>query len=276
MTDNTAQTKVSADMAEQNKVETDTTKVDSPTTESPITGDKTDGVVSDDQGTTTESADVTSTMTEEQRRAFQEMRLENKRLKEERESSEPKGSAFDVFRPQVPVNQAQQVRIENFQDPITGETNYQAYNAAQQQREQQILQQARFEAQQATSDLLDEERARNKYPELFKDKTIEKRMAAQWLFERTQGRNVSVSDIAEEFARDSKRAVTKAEQIGVERALNEVSEKERAGLVASSQTSSPAKQAATALDQEDLVYRTRKGDESAIYARISKIPWANK
>jgi hypothetical protein len=262
--------------AEQKAVETDTTQVESPTTESPITGDKTDVVVSGDQGTTTESSDDFPKDVEEQRRAFQEQRLEIKRLKEERESNQPKESAFDMFRAQTPVNPTGPIRIESYQDPITGETNWQQYNAAQQQREQQMLQQARFEASQEVDERMDEREARSKFPDLFNDKITEKQIASRWFYEKAQGHNVSISDIAGEFARNFKQAVSKAEKIGAERALNEVSEKEQAGLVASTQTSSPAKQAATASDQEDLVYRTRKGDESAIAARISKIPWANK
>jgi hypothetical protein len=264
-------------VAEEKVVETETTQSNPPQDEKPITGAETTSGESVDQDSTVESSDVSSTMTEEQRRAFQEMRLENKRLKEEKESSEPKESAFDMFRAQTPpVSQIGPVRIEQYQDSITGETNWQAYNLAQQQREQQILQQARFEAQQTTSELMDEDKARTKYPDLFNDKVTEKQIASRWFYEKAQGNNVSISDIAGEFARNFKQAVSKAEKIGAERALNEVSEKEQAGLVAESQTSSPANQAASALDQENLIMRTRKGDPDAIAARISKIPWANK
>ena len=260
--------------AEEKAVETDTTQVESPTTESPITGDKTDGVVSDDQGTVTESSNEPTFQNEEQRRAFQEMRLENKRLKEEAESRHE--NPFSTFRAQTPPNSQSDLRVETYQDPLTGETNWQAYNLAQQQREQKIIQQARYEASEEVDARLDEDRARSKYPDLMNDPKTEKLIAAQWLWEKTQGRNVSVTDIAGEFARNFKQTVSKAEKVGADRALNEVSEKEQAGLVAESQTSSPAKQAATASDREDLAFRTRKGDEDAITARISKIPWANK
>jgi hypothetical protein len=101
-------------------------------------------------------------------------------------------------------------------------------------------------------------------------------MAAQWLFEKVQGRNTPVSKIAEEFARDYKRTVTKAEKIGAEKALTEVSEKETAGLSTEGQTSTPAKRDSSIEEHENLVSRTRLGDDEAIAARISKIPWANK
>jgi hypothetical protein len=261
--------------AEEKGVETDTTQVDSPTTESPITGDTNDVSVSDDQGTQAETSDV-KFQTEEERRAFQEMRLENKRLKEQLESSEVKESAFDMFRQTPPAGNSETVRVENFQDPVTGETNWQAYNYAMQQREQQVLQQARFEAQQTVKEEMDEANARSKFPELFADKNTEKLIASQWFFEKANGRNVPIVQIAEEFARNYKRAVSKAEKIGEERILNEVTEKEKATLTAESQTTSSAKQAQTSADLEDLSLRTRTGDENAIASRLSKISWANK
>ena len=270
-------TKVVSDVAEEKAVETVTTQTESPQVEKPITGAETDVRVSSDQNTVAERSDVESTMNEEQRRAFQEMRLENKRLKEERESSVSEGSAFDAFKAQTPpVGQSNSIRVEDYNDPITGETNWQAYNYALQQREQGILQQARFEAQQTVREEMDESKARTNFPELFKDKNTEKLIASRWFFEKAQGNNVSISSIAEEFARNFKQAVSKAEKIGEERILNEVTEKEQATLVAESQTSSSARTELSQDNLENLSYRTRTGDADAVTARLSKIPWANK
>ena len=257
-------------VAEEKVVETETTQADSPQAESPITGDETvqeDAVV---QTPVAEESNEPVMQTEEQRRAFQELRQENKRLKGE---AQPRESAFDSFRAQAPVV-GQPVRIENFQDPMTGETNWQAFNQAQQQREQAIVQQAKSEARTEVQDLLDEEKARTKYPELMNDPVTEKQIAARWLYEKVQGRNVSVSEIAGEFARNFKQAVSKAEKVGAERILNEVSEKEKAGLTASTQSSQGSVRSQEDLQQ--LSVRTRGGDADAITARISKIPWANK
>lgn len=261
--------------AEEKVVETVTTQTNSPKVESSITGSETDARVSDDQGTVTENSDV-KFQTEEERKAFQEMRLENKRLKEELESRGNEGSAFDMFKAQTPpVSQSGPVRVEEYQDPVTGETNWQAYNLAQQQREQTNLQQARFEAQQVVREEMDEQNARSKYPELFADRNTEKLIAAQWFFEKAQGRNVPITQIAGEFARNFKQAVSKAEKISEERVLNEVSEKEQA-TVQASQTSSSAQANVSNEQFEDLGVRTRTGDPDALTARLSKIPWANK
>jgi hypothetical protein len=262
-------------LAEEKAVETDTTQTSSPAVESPITGDETmqgDAIV---QTPVVEESDVPTDI-EEQRRAFQELRLENKRLKEEKESKPREESAFDALRAQTPPVQSGPIRVENFVDPITGETNWQEFNQAQQSREQQILQQARYEAKAEVQETLDEERARAKYPELMNDPVTEKQIASRWLYEKINGNNVSISDIASEFARNFKQAVSKAEKIGAERILNEVSEKEKAGLTAASQSSSNAVRETFNEDQQQLVVGTRMGNNDAITARLSKIPWANK
>lgn len=203
--------------------------------------------------------------------------MENKRLKEEIESRTPKESAFTPFRPQTaPVGAVAPLQVQNFQDPVTGEINWGAYNQAQNVREQQILQQARAEAQRVTEELVDEQTARSKFPELMNDKETEKLIAGQWIYEKMQGNNVSVTDIAERFARNFKQAVSKAEKIGAEKILNEVTEKEKAALTASGQTSQPSRSSASQEEQSYLSERTRKGDYNAVEARISKIPWANK
>lgn len=263
-------------VAEQQAVESDTTQPSSPQGESPITGDETmqgEAVV---QTPVVEESDEPAGMTEEQRRAFQDMRLENKRLKEERE--QPRGeSAFAPFRavPTPPVSQGL-VQVQQFTDLVTGETNWQAYNAAQQQREQQILAQARFEAQSTVQETLDEERARTKYPELMNNPETEKLIAAQWFYEKAQGKNVPITQIAEGFARNFKQAVSKAEKVGADRVLNEVSEKEKAGLVARGQSSQGSVRAQSQEEAERLSFATRSGNADAVTARISKIPWANK
>lgn len=277
MNDNkTTDVKSTVDVAGQKEVETETTQTESPQVESSITGSETDARVSDDQGTVTEQSDV-KFQTEEERRAFQEMRLENKRLKEKLGSSESGESAFDTFKTQTPpIGQISPIRVEDYQDTITGETNWQAYNYALQQREQQVLQQARFEALQTVREEMDEQNARTKFPELFADKNTEKLIAAQWFFEKAQGRNVPITQIAGEFARNFKQAVSKAEKIGAEKILDEVTEKEKATLVVESQTSSSAQAGLSQDEQHNLSTRTRFGDDTAVAARISKIPWANK
>jgi len=262
-------------VAEEKVVETETTQTESPQVENPITeGETTQG--EQVQTPVAEDSLEPAGMTEEQRRAFQEQRLEIKRLKEEKEALPRGESAFNAFRAQAPQVPSTPVQVQNFTDPITGETNWQAYNLAQQQREQAVLAQAKSEARSEVQEILDEERARTKYPELMNNPVTEKQIASRWLYEKVNGNNVSISDIASEFARNFKQAVSKAEKIGAERILTEVSEKERAGLTAPSQSSQGAVRASSQEDTERLIAGTRSGSDDAITARISKIPWANK
>lgn len=261
-------------VAVQKEAETATVQTDSPQVETPITGEQTTQQETV-QTPVAEDSDVSTGMSEEQRRAFQEMRLENKRLKEEKEVRPQEPSAFDAFKPQVTTYQTGPIQIGNYQDPITGETNWQDYNQAQQRREQQILQQARTEAQNTVQETLDEERARRDYPELMSNPVTEKQIASRWLYEKFQGNNVSITNIASEFARNFKQAVSKAEKIGEERALNEVSEKEQASTTVPA-SSAQARVATSFEDQQQLGEQTRRGNQDAITARISKIPWANK
>lgn len=241
--------------AEQNVGETETPQVDSPSTEAPVTEQT---AVSDNETV----PDTEPKMTDEQRQAFQEMRLELKRLKEEKAARETSESAFQVFK-----QQPQDIDINQFVDS-QGQTNWQAYNQA-------VAQKARFEASQAARDELDEYKAREKFPDLFANPRTEKVIASQWLYERMQGKNTSVYKIAEEFSKDFTKAVSKAEKAGAEQMLSKVSEKEQAA-VTPSKTSTSAKAQLSNDELENLRQQSRgRGTESdvAIAARISKIPY---
>jgi hypothetical protein len=268
-------------VAEEKAVETDTTQTSSPQVEESITEAETTQEEVVDQSSSSESTDDLPGGSEnwaaEQRRAFQEQRQEIKRLKEQVSTREESESAFKSFRPQTPpTGQLNVPRVENYQDPYTGETNWTAYNQAVAQREQNVLQQARFEAQQTTQDVIDENNARNRYPELFKDRETEQEIADKWFAAKMRGENPTITQIADRVAKRYGKAVSKAEKIGADKALTEVSEKEQAGLIASGQTSTGSVQAASSEELADLSYKTRRGDYDAITTRISKIPWANK
>lgn len=263
--------------AEEQVVETDTTQVDSPTTEAPITGEQTEVKVSDDQGTVAEESNDVPEDVEEQRRAFQEQRQEIKRLKAEVQNRTRGESAFSAFKQQTPpVSGPQTVNILDYQDPITGETNWQAYNQQVNNALNQVKQSATYEAKEAVKEELDEANARSKYPELFEDREVEQEIADRWIAAKIRGENPTITDIAERVSKRFSKTISKAEKIGAEKILNEVSEKEQASLTVSGQTSQPAKQAASAEQLEELSRKSRFGDDDAIAARMSKIPWANK
>lgn len=263
--------------AEEQVVETDTTQVESPTTEVPNTEVQTDVKVSDDQGTVIENTDDVPESKEEERRAFQEMRQELKQLREEKQNRTKGESAFSAFRQQTPpASNAPTVNIMDFQDPLTGETNWQAYNQQVNGALNQVRQSATYEATQAIREEQDEAQARSKFPEVFSDPDVEQEIADRWLAAKVRGENPSITDIAERVSKRFGKAVSKAEKIGAEKILNEVNEKETASLTVSGQTSQPAKQAASAEQLAELGRKSRFGDDDAIAARMSNIPWANK
>lgn len=263
--------------AVESVVETDTTQVTPPVTEEQTTDVQTEVKESDDQGSVIEGSDDMPESNEETRRAFQEQRQEIKRLRSEIQNRAKGESAFNAFRQQTPpVSGPQAVNILDYQDPITGETNWQAYNQQVNNALNQVRQSATYEAKEAVKEELDEQNARNKFPELFEDQEVEQEIADRWIAAKIRGENPTITDIAERVSKRFGKAVSKAEKIGAEKILNEVSEKEQASLTVSAQTSQPAKQAASAEQLEELSRKSRYGDDDAIAARLSKIPWANK
>jgi hypothetical protein len=217
-----------------------------------------------------QDADVDKTMSEEQRRAFQQMRLENKKLKEEREQRLKGENAFDVFRPKAPTGG---VDINNYVDPVSGNVDWASYNQA-------MSTQTRSEASQTVKELLDEERARNLYPDVFANPKLEQAIAGQWFAARLQGKDVSVSELAADYAELVQQSVAKAEkkaeERGAKQALTELTVKEAAGLKAQSTTSAPARQAQSAQDEETLKVRARYGDDDALTALVGSVGWKEK
>lgn len=203
-------------------------------------------------------------MTNEQREAFQRMRQENKRLKEEVEARKKHESAFATFRSQGSQNS--QITFEQFADPNTGQVDWNGYNLA-------VQRQASAVAQQQVEEKLDEYEARQKYPELFNDPEIEEELASMWFFGKYKGENVSIKEIAERYARRHNKAVAKAQKKGAEEALTELSAKEKASLEARGQNASQAVAQQRAEDAQALRERVRYGDANALTNLMSNVPW---
>lgn len=206
---------------------------------------------------------------EEERRAFQQMRLEKQQLKEElerlkseRTTNEP--SSFDTFR--APTQPAGPVDLNNFTNPVTGEVDWNAYNNAQFAAAQQVATQ---QARQTVTEQLDEYQARTKYPEVFADKKTEKQIAALYLFEKLNGRNVSIEQLAGEVARGTNKVLEKAAQAGAEQALTELTPKEQASLSITGTTSASAKSAQSAEADEAVRHTIRRGGQSGEEALAS-------
>ncbi len=257
----------------EEKVVEETTQVAPPPTQVPSTEEQTNQEAKTDSQVT-EDLPVDA---EEQRRAFQEQRLEIKRLKEENAARAKSESAFDVFRPKaVPQAPNAPIRVEDFKDPYTGELDLDRYNAAVNDTLQRVQQNARFEAQQTTNDTLDENKARTTYPELFADPETEQEIADRWFAAKMRGENPSVSDIASRVAKRFGSAVSKAEKIGAEKILEEVSPKEQAALAAEGGTSFTSRSQISNDEFETLRKQSRgtgSSAEDAIAQRLKGIPY---
>jgi len=261
-------------MEEKNVVEEKaadvTAQTSPPQVEAPLTEEQTS------QETDSQVTDELPVDVEEQRRAFQEQRLEIKRLKEENEARAKSESAFKVFRPQAPQAQSNPIRVEDFKDPYTGELDLDRYNGAVNNALLNAKQGARYEAQQAVEERLDEDKARTKYPELFADAETEQEIADRWFAARMRGENPTVSDIAGRVAKRFTTAVSKAEKIGAEKILEEVSPKEQASLAAEGGTSYSSRNQISDDEFERLKRQSRGRDssaEEAIAKRLKGIPY---
>jgi hypothetical protein len=214
-----------------------------------------------------EDAGVEKTMSEEQRKAFQEMRLENKKYKEELDKRQKGESAFDIFRPKV-SNVG--VDLNSYVDPVSGNVNWPAYNQA-------VTQQATAHAQHAVKEQLDEDRARSIYPDVFANPKLENAIAGEWFAQKLQGKDVSVSEIAAGYADLVKQSVAKAEKQaekrGAEQALNELTVKEAASLGVKGTTSAPARQATSAEEEARLSEKARFGDDDALAKLVGNVGW---
>ncbi len=236
-----------------------TTQASSPQAEVPeVTGDQTQ------QAQQNVEPDLPNTE-EEKRRAFQQQRLENKQLKEELDKlkSEQEGrvkneSAFNSFR--APAQPAGQADINQYTNPITGEVNWNGYNAA---LNAVARQEASYQASQTVREQLDEYQARSKYPEVFKDKDLEEEVASRYLFYRLKGENVSIEDLAGRVAKRMVKVLDKAAQQGAEQALTELSPKEQASLAISGVNSAPVQKTQQAQEDESLKFTVRRGGREA-------------
>lgn len=264
---------VKTEVKAEEKVVEETTQDNSPESEVPATEEQT----TDEGKPDSEGLDDLPGDTEEQRRAFQGMRQEIKRLKGEKEERAKSESAFDVFKPvNAPQPQSSPIRVEDYQDSYTGEVDWNKYNTAMNNALVQTQKSARYEAQQTAQETVDENNARSKHPEVFANKDLEEEVAARWLFDRMNGKNTPLTKIAKIVSDKSSKAVSTAEKIGAEKMLNEVSSKEQASVAADGETSATGKQALSDEEFENLRARSRgKGrqSEDAIATRLKNIPY---
>ena len=244
----------------QNAVETETTQVSSPQTEATTATESQTEQAGPDQ------AQELPAQTEEQRKAFQEMRLENKRLKDEIEARTRNESAFDALRPKP---QVQSFSSEQFTDPNTGEVDWARFQATQETKTASMV------ASQV-EERLDENNARTKYPELFSDPDVEQEIADRWFAAKMRGENPKITDLAAKVSKRFEKANAKAEKVGAQKALEEVEPKEKVALTAPAQSATQARRAEEGEADQARLGAIRYGNDDALAEAMSKIPWANK
>lgn len=208
--------------------------------------------------------------TEEQRKAFQEQRLEIKKLKEEVEARKQSESAFAAFKPRP---QLTSFSSDQFVDPETGTVNVQALTAAQ---EAHITAKVTAQMEQRLAEEKDEDNARRQYPELFADPEIEQEIADRWIAAKLRGENPLVVDIANKVNKRFEKALSKAEKAGAEKALQDIAPKEKVALTATGQSATSAQRQIESENNEAIMEAVRFGNNDALAQAMSKIPWANK
>ncbi|MFZ5845669.1 MAG: hypothetical protein ACOY0S_04340 [Patescibacteria group bacterium] len=210
-------------------------------------------------------------MGEEQARAFQEMRQEIKRLKEERaERAKNEDYLREAMPPSAPAAPPA-VDINRFINPDTGEFDADGFNRAHEARYQAL----RAEMLSLKQDL-DEREARLKHPELDKDKQFEEEVAKTWLWENYRGNPVSFSQVAAKIKETRAKTVVASEEEGAKKAMEALSAKEQASLEVSPQTSAAARKEQSEAEDQALRGRTRGGDDQALAQRMAKIPWVKR
>lgn len=245
-----------------------TSQDNSPQSEETITKSQTDQVevetqeIPDEVSEETSDVGVEKSMSEEQRKAFQEQRLEIKKLREEKDARARGESAFNAFRPKP---QQGTVDINNYVDQNTGQVNWGGYNQA-------VVNQAQSVAAQTVQEQIDENNARQKYPEVFADPDLEEAVAGQWLASKFGGKEVSITDIASRFSKKLAKANTQAEKEGAKKALTELTPKEQASLSVQTQ-SGGAKTQANVEEEETLKYQTRFGNDEALGQLMGRVAW---
>lgn len=206
------------------------------------------------------------------RKAFQKMRQEVKRLKGQLEERKHRESVFSTLKPQTPplTPVDQQLNYNNYVDPQTGAFNQEAYNKdyARIQQEQQAMI-AQQNLQQQTYETIDEMRAKDKYPQLDPENEsynaeFERRVAAEWFLQKYMGQRPSLLKIA---AEEAKRGSQQAKNLD-KQAAQEEGVKEQASLTPQTR-SKPGYGNQERL--ESLRRRTRSGDLDAVVERMKHI-----
>ena len=108
---------------------------------------------------------------------------------------------------------------------------------------------------------------------MFEDPDVEEEIAAKWLWAKTQGKDTSISGIADQVAKRYSKSVSKAEKIGAEKALEGVMSKEQASLGASSQSASQSKTSSVSQQKEELMEKVRKGSNDSLAELMKAVPF---
>lgn len=232
---------------------------------------------------TSSNEEAPKEMSDEQARSFQEMRLEIKRLKEEKKAREKAKSALEEVTPTPsPMASTQtDVDINKFVDPETGALDAVSYGRAVNEAIQKGVAQAHRAATSATQQQLEQADAFRAYPALDPesdeyDSDFDEEVAARLLHARYIGSKVSLRQLAEKVAAKYQKTAVKAKEEGAKQAIESLSVKEQASLETARQTSASARQEQSESEKQSLRERVKSGDEDALAQRISRVPWTKR
>jgi hypothetical protein len=216
--------------------------------------------------------------------AWAQMRLENKRLKEQLEQPQEQQAPRDSFRPQRQEDSVFNILpdLNTYKDPYSGEVDQGRYQAALAQYE---ASQSRQEAQTAL-ERIDELETRQVIPEMA-DPAFEELVADKWArykYEALQRgeRPPTIKQIALDFKKNTWNALSrKQQQALVAETLEKVSEKEQASLAEIGRTGAD-REVQDVEELERLRQDTRQGARNpsrsldAITERLKRIPPAKR
>jgi len=214
--------------------------------------------------------------TTEQAKAFQEMRRRIKELEEQVGEKKARQSAFDQLKPKYSPDQIQQAKeqvdINKFIDPTTGQFQAHLYNEAVNKTIDATRREAQFTASQTVAQSMDEARAKDKYPALDPEseefnRDFEESVASKYFFQLYQGKNPSIYKIASKEAKVFVKDIKKVEQETTQKVKEQLTEKEQAALSASGR-SQPGLSDRERL--EVLQDRSRHGDNWAVAERLRR------
>jgi len=224
---------------------------------------------------TTDELELPEGVQERTKEQFEKLKTELRSAKEKLgklETQTPKETILEPFRAK-PATQPQSL-IDQAYDPNTGVIDINALKQMEESlnKTRTELEQMKYQTQ-TEKDVLLENEAYAVYPELKTDRDFYDRTQALLLHsivnpDRYGGKSLTPKEAAERVKAPFAKVVEAAEKTGAQKALEQLTPKEQAGLEAIGRSD----RRSTSADLATLSYQTRKGNIEAIVERLRNIP----